>query len=105
MARQPDDEPCAFEPAQIIGGLAAAIGRPIWVVTARTRVGLSNPASRWVNPMTAASTAITGASPNGSPGAYCTVNGGRSSHLGEGFHIRRVRASADCASHRRWLAF
>ena len=26
MARQPDDEPLAFEPAQVVGGLAAGVG-------------------------------------------------------------------------------
>ena len=69
MARQPDDESLAFEPAQVVGGLAAGVGLSSRVATARTRVGLSKPASRWVNPTMAAITAITRGSPNGSAGA------------------------------------
>jgi hypothetical protein len=42
MALQPNDEPLAFEPAQVVGGLPAGVGAPSRAVTARTRAGLSN---------------------------------------------------------------
>ena len=69
MVRQPDDEPLAFEPSQVVGGLAAVVGAAQQGGDGADQGGVVATGEQSVNPTVADRTAITRGSPNGSAGA------------------------------------
>ena len=71
---QPEDEPLAPQPAQIVGGLAAAVGPIQQRRDQPGQVTVGEPDQEVANPTSAAKTAMTRGSPKRSPGA-CRPSG------------------------------